>query len=163
MTKHVGPEIPREQQTLRLSTSKLNSFRKWATDGSGLTAAARVRDSNGRTAFVKNRWSNGWLLPGGAVEPGESPTDAARREVREETGLKTTIEAPLVVFDQSYVDKDTREEHFSALYIVYMASGDGKIPNNSQLGVTEDEISAARWFETLPENLHDDDLLRAYL
>jgi 8-oxo-dGTP pyrophosphatase MutT (NUDIX family) len=172
VSTEIAPEAPRERQTLRLPESELASLRAWAVDGTGLTAAARVRDPDGRIALVKNGWSDRWILPGGGVEPDEEPTEAARREVREETGLNATVGDPLVVLEQSYVtetqsraagNKEAEPEEFSALYVVKSATADGEIPNASRLGVNGEEISAARWFETLPENLHDRDLLRPYL
>jgi 8-oxo-dGTP diphosphatase len=163
MRNKIVPEVPFEQQTLRLPESKLRSLQEWAIDGSGITAAGRVRDPDGRIALVKNNWSEGWILPGGGVRPNEDPIEAARREMYEETGLNATIHAPLVVLDQTYVAEDSGTEWFSALYVVYSASAEGEIPDASQLGVSENEITAARWFEALPENLHDDVFLRPYL
>jgi 8-oxo-dGTP diphosphatase len=163
MPTEIAPEVPHEQQTLRLPVSKLRSLQEWAIDGSGITAAARVRDPDGRIALVKNSWSDGWIVPGGGVEPTENPIEAAQREVREETGLNVMMNSPLVVLEQPYVEKNTDTEWFSALYVVYSVSAKGEIPDISRLGVTEDEITAARWFETLPENLHDSTLLRPYL
>ena len=159
----IAPDVPREAHTVRLPEPKLESLREWAVEGRGLTAAARVRDSDGRTALVQNQWTDGWFLPGGAVEPGESPAVAAQREVREETGLDATIAEPIVVLDQTYVSEASGAEWFSALFIVYAASAAGEIPDVSALGATDGEIRAARWFETLPDEIHDCALLRPYL
>ncbi len=40
---------------------------------------------------------NYWLTPGGGIDPGESPAQAAVREVREETGLDVLLGADAVV------------------------------------------------------------------
>ncbi|AFK21600.1 NUDIX hydrolase (plasmid) [Haloferax mediterranei ATCC 33500] len=159
----IAPEAPCVEQLLRLPKSRLELLQEWAIDGTGVAASARVRDSDGRIALVKTSWTDGWFLPGGAVEPNEIPAEAARREVREETGLDATIGSPLVVLDQRYLSENGDKEWFSALYVVYAAAAEGEIPDVSQLGVTDDEILAARWFDTLPEEFHDGELLRPYL
>lgn len=156
-------DVPRVRQSIRLPESTLESLRAWAIDGTGRSVLARVRDPEGRIALVRNGWTDGWFLPGGAVEPGEQLVEATKREVREETGPVATVEAPIVVIDQAYVSATDEETQFSAVQVVYAAFVDGEIPDASRLGVADGEISAARWFETVPENLHDGDRLRPYL
>ncbi|AGB37647.1 NUDIX hydrolase [Natronococcus occultus] len=164
-TVDVPPSVPRERQTIRLPPAKVDSFREWIVEGTGLTAAARVTDSEGRIVLVRNRWSDGWIVPGGAVEPDEALADAARREVREETGLEATIDDPLLVVEQTYVSKVVSDTtvRLSAQFVVFDARADGSIPDTEQLGAEPGEIEAARWFETLPPELHEDDLFRPYL
>ena len=50
-----------------------------------------ARDDRGRVLLVRQRrgvFAGAWLLPGGGIESGEGPADAARRETLEETGLE---------------------------------------------------------------------------
>jgi 8-oxo-dGTP diphosphatase len=65
-------------------------------------AGAVVRDVAGRLLLVRRGRppSAGlWSVPGGRVEPGETPAQAAGREVREETGLTVSVGALLATVE----------------------------------------------------------------
>ncbi len=56
-------------------------------------AGAVVRDAAGRSLWIRREHDGDtwWILPGGGVEPGETPEAAARRELLEETGLEVRL------------------------------------------------------------------------
>ena len=55
----------------------------------GLTLGTRIAvfDRQNRVLLIQHSYGQGWLLPGGGVERGETIFDSAKREVREEAGI----------------------------------------------------------------------------
>ena len=62
-----------------------------------IAAGALYLDENGRVLLIQPTYKSHWDIPGGYVEPGESPLQACRREIREELGLTRPIGDLLVV------------------------------------------------------------------
>jgi 8-oxo-dGTP pyrophosphatase MutT (NUDIX family) len=62
------------------------------------SAAIVVKDDVGRVLFGLHSDKRIWVVPGGLVEPGEHPADAAVRETYEETGLEVEVTGLLGVF-----------------------------------------------------------------
>jgi ADP-ribose pyrophosphatase YjhB (NUDIX family) len=51
--------------------------------------------------LVKEKTDGGWTLPGGWADPNELPSEAAEREVFEESGFKVKAEKVLAVYDRT--------------------------------------------------------------
>ena len=51
------------------------------------SAGALIHDEQGRLLILKPTYKKGWTIPGGQIDPGESPWAACRREAYEECGL----------------------------------------------------------------------------
>jgi 8-oxo-dGTP pyrophosphatase MutT (NUDIX family) len=60
-------------------------------------AHAVFRDVSDRILLLRVSYKSEWELPGGIVEPHESPRRGAEREVLEEIGLVRRLTAPLIV------------------------------------------------------------------
>ncbi len=56
-------------------------------DPTHVTGSAIVVDGGGRVLLHRHKRLGRWLQPGGHVDPGETPWEAALRETREETGV----------------------------------------------------------------------------
>ncbi|WP_067830049.1 NUDIX domain-containing protein [Actinomadura kijaniata] len=60
-------------------------------------AAALLLDDLGRVLLVKPTYKDGWFLPGGVIEAGESPLEACVRECQEELGLVPRLDGLVCV------------------------------------------------------------------
>ncbi len=49
-----------------------------------------------------------WEFPGGKIDEGEEPAEAALRELHEESGLTAAVATPLLVFVHDYPDRRLR-------------------------------------------------------
>jgi len=65
------------------------------------SAAVIIHDEQMRLLLCLHRDKNLWVAPGGLIEPGEQPADAAVRETWEETGLLVELIGLLGVYGGS--------------------------------------------------------------
>jgi 8-oxo-dGTP pyrophosphatase MutT (NUDIX family) len=77
----------------------------------GMTLGVRglVIDDRGRIFLVKHSYVNGWHLPGGGVETGETVIDALIRELAEEGNIEPT--APPALHGVFFNDRVSRRDH----------------------------------------------------
>jgi 8-oxo-dGTP diphosphatase len=101
---------------------------------------AAILDESGRILCVRmNYAARTWTTPGGRVEPGESPLDALKREVLEESGLDVAAGELVGVYSKPYKDD---------IVLFFRASVVGRNPWEPN-----DEISQVGYFgrSELPE------------
>jgi len=168
-------DLPRTEETVLLAPAEFETVRENVESGADRWVGALVRDGSGRVAFVRNRWSDGWVLPGGDVESGESLHEAAVREVREETGLDATVERPLAVVQQTFVPDESGTPEasgdstppdaaaaprpsVSGEFVVFEARTDDP-QLGDDLGRDADEIADAAWFDAVPDECEHSSLV----
>ena len=99
-------------------------------------AAVALFDSDGDILLLRRKDNDKWTMPGGTLDFGESLTDCAIREVREETGLQIRITGLIGTYTDphiliAYSDGEVRQE-FTFVYGAEIESGELKIDNESK-------------------------------
>jgi ADP-ribose pyrophosphatase YjhB (NUDIX family) len=106
------------------------------------TVATLCRDDKDRVLLVRQSDSGRWSTPGGAIEPGESPEEAAIRETREETGLDIALDGlRSALGGPEYRTTYSNGDVISYIAVVYDATviGGEATPDG-------DETTAVDWF-----------------
>jgi 8-oxo-dGTP pyrophosphatase MutT (NUDIX family) len=69
-----------------------------------------------------------WIFPKGHIEPGESPGEAALRELREEGGVEGRMLSPAGAVDFSRDGRDFHVEHFLCAFMRMTGTDEGRTP-----------------------------------
>ncbi len=99
-----------------------------------LGALVVMFDEEGRVLLLEHVFHNPnpWGLPGGWLRRGETPGQAAVRELEEETGLKCQLGAVVLI------SREIRPSHLTVVFNARLAGGELDLGR---------EILSARWFE----------------
>lgn len=92
-----------------------------------------------RILLISTQEGKRWQLPKGHIEAGETPEEAALREVREETGVTGRILAALPGVEYWFFDRGARVHKKVDYFLLDYVSGD---PADFDAG----EVSGAGWF-----------------
>jgi ADP-ribose pyrophosphatase YjhB (NUDIX family) len=109
-----------------------------------LAAAAIIVDQHSRILLEQRRDNALWGLPGGAVEWGESVTQALHREVREETGLEVRITRLLGIYSDPAIGQLIRFPDGGASHVVAVTFVCDPLPGTPRVS---DESLNLGWFE----------------
>ena len=122
------------------------------------SACVFIRDAEGRI-LLQQRADNGeWVLPGGAMDPGESIVQAAVREIYEESGLNIKVTRLIGVYsDPANIFKYNNGDQIHAIVLLF----EGEVVSGS-LRLDGDETMQLVYFEcdNLPKNLSKQQKMR---
>jgi len=103
-----------------------------------VTASAFVISTRG-VILHRHKRLGIWVQPGGHVDPGETPEEAALRETREETGLRVHHLEPATLFHVDVHPGPRAHTHYDLRYVLRAAPDDPR--------PSEDESQEVYWFD----------------
>lgn len=104
-----------------------------------VVAAVCLRDDDGRLLSVRKRGTHAFMLPGGKLEPGETPLEAAAREAHEEVGVEVGSLELLGEFSSAAAN-EPGATLTSTVFTAVLPHGPGRV-------VASGEIAELRWLD----------------
>jgi len=102
-----------------------------------------------------------WTFPKGHLEPGETPRDAALREVAEETGFDCEITGELCKAEYSFVRNGRPVDKDVLWYTMRRRGGDGVVKTPGEIfGVKWCSLAEAEGYLSYPSDLRILELLK---
>jgi 8-oxo-dGTP diphosphatase len=139
------------RQEVTLDADEFASMRDSEAVRADWVAIGVVLNAQGQVLLAYNGDVESWLLPGGALQAGESLSEGLVRGIREETGVPVTPNRPRAL-DEFVCHHGTEIDGFRA--VVFDANPEStKISDD--LGEPGELIKEARWFHDLPENVFE--------
>ncbi len=103
--------------------------------------AFREVGGNIEIALIRTATEGRWQLPKGIIDPGETPEQAALREVREEAGIVCELIEPIEIIEYWFYGAydGTRKRYHKQVHFYLMRYVSGDIADH------DDEVVEARW------------------
>ena len=124
--------------------------------GLSWAVGAVVTDDEGRVLLVRE--DEQWLAPGGKVEPGETRDAAVVREVREETGIVSSVTGLVAVTEVGFEHGGERVSfwfaHYTATPVTTALTDDP--------GTEDEDIDSVAWVERVPDGTVDREVVVAH-